>query len=103
MALLAIIVYTTSFDFRKLWGVAFAGLLGLVVLGILGIFVHVVHPALQAWLTLAVFSVLVLVDFARIRSGGFGTPVQMALSIYLDAINIFMALLELAGMRDRDR
>ena len=103
MALLAAIVYTTAFDFRKLSGLAFGVLIALVVLGILGMFVRVVHPATYAWLTLIVFSVLVLVDFARIRAGGDGfTPVQMALSIYLDAINIFLALLELAGMRNRD-
>ena len=43
---------------------------------------------------------LVLIDFARLRAGGDGlTPVQMATSIYLDAINIFLALLQIFGGR----
>jgi FtsH-binding integral membrane protein len=46
---------------------------------------------------------LVLVDFARIRAGGGGaTPVQLATSIYLDAINIFLALLQIFGGRRRN-
>lgn len=100
MALLAGIVYTTSFDFRRLSGIAFGALMALVLVGILSMFLHFMHPGVYAWLTLAIFTVLVLVDFARIRGGGSGaTPVQLALSIYLDAINIFLALLELAGIR----
>jgi modulator of FtsH protease len=45
-----------------------------------------------------IFSVLLLVDFMRLRDGGMGlTPVQMSLSIYLDALNIFLALLQIFG------
>jgi modulator of FtsH protease len=53
-----------------------------------------------AWATLGVFTILTLVDFARIRAGGDGlTPVQMAVQIYLDGINIFLALLRIFGLR----
>ena len=49
------------------------------------------------------FTLLVLVDFARIRAGGSGqTAIQLATSIYLDAINIFLALLSIFGGRRRD-
>ena len=51
-------------------------------------------------MTLGVFTLLTLVDFSRIRAGGGGaTPVQLAISIYLDAINIFIALLQIFGNR----
>ena len=53
-------------------------------------------------LTLIIFSVLVVVDFMRIRAGGDGqTAVELALSIYLDGLNIFLALTRLfRGGRD---
>lgn len=103
MFLLAAVAYTFSFDFRRLSGIAFGALMILVIAGIISIFTHFLHPATYAWFTLGVFSLLVLVDFARIRAGGGGlTPVQLATSIYLDAINIFLALLELFGMRARN-
>jgi modulator of FtsH protease len=52
----------------------------------------------------AIFLVIILVDFMRIRAGGDGeTAVELALSIYLDALNIFLAILRLmSGKSDSD-
>jgi modulator of FtsH protease len=103
MLVLAAIVYMTSFDYRKLSGIAFGALIALVLVGLISAFTHFLHPQVYAWLTLAVFTIIVLVDFARIRAGGGGsTAIELATSIYLDAINIFMALLSIFGGRRRD-
>jgi FtsH-binding integral membrane protein len=100
MFALAAIVYATGLDLRRFQGIFFVALLGLVVVGVVSIFVRFIHPEVYAWLTLIIFSGLVLIDFARIRAGGDGlTAVQMATSIYLDAINIFLALLRIFGGR----
>lgn len=100
MFALGAIVYATGVDFRRFQGILMVALLGLIVLGVISMFVRVVHPQTYAWLTLVIFSGLVLVDFARLRAGGDGlTPVLMATSIYLDAINIFLALLQIFGGR----
>jgi FtsH-binding integral membrane protein len=100
MFALAAIVYATGLDLRRFQGIFVLALLGLVVAGVISMFVRFIHPETYAWLTLAIFSGLVLVDFARIRAGGDGlTPVLMATSIYLDAINIFLALLQIFGGR----
>lgn len=100
MFALAAIVYATGLDLRRFQGIFMIALLGLIVVGIVSIFVRFIHPETYAWLTLIIFSGLVLIDFARLRAGGDGlTPVQMATSIYLDAINIFLALLQIFGGR----
>jgi FtsH-binding integral membrane protein len=100
MFALAAIVYATGLDLRRFQGIFMIALLGLIVVGIVSIFVRFLHPETYAWLTLAIFSGLVLIDFARLRAGGDGlTPVLMATSIYLDAINIFLALLQIFGGR----
>ena len=100
MFALAAIVYATGLDLRRFQGIFMIALLGLVVIGVISIFVKFIHPETYAWLTLAIFSGLVLIDFARLRAGGDGlTPVLMATSIYLDAINIFLALLQIFGGR----
>ncbi len=100
MFALAAIVYATGLDLRRFQGIFTIALLGLIVVGIVSIFVRFIHPEVYAWLTLAIFSGLVLIDFARLRAGGDGlTPVMMATSIYLDAINIFLALLQIFGGR----
>src|SRR5579884_838104 len=100
MLALACIVYATGLDLRRFQGYFFLALIGLVLVGIVSVFTHWVHPATYSWLTLAIFTGLVLIDFARIRAGGDGfTPVQLAVQIYLDAINIFLAILQLLGAR----
>ncbi|HEX4013915.1 MAG TPA: Bax inhibitor-1 family protein [Candidatus Cybelea sp.] len=100
MFALAAIVYATGLDLRRFQGIFTIALLGLVVVGVISLFVRFIHPETYAWLTLVIFSGLVLIDFARLRAGGDGlTPVQMATSIYLDAINIFLALLQIFGGR----
>ena len=103
MLTLAAVVYLTSFDYRKLSGIAFGALIALLLVGLVSAFTHFLHPQVYSWLTLAVFTLLVLVDFGRIRAGGGGqTAIELATSIYLDSINIFLALLSIfSGNRDR--
>jgi modulator of FtsH protease len=99
---LGAIVYATGLDLRRFQGYLTLALLGLIVLGVVSIFVRFIHPEVYAYLVLAIFTAYVLIDFARIRAGGDGaTPVMLAVSIYLDALNIFLALLQIFGGRRR--
>ncbi len=103
MAALGAIVYATGLDLRRFAGYVTLALLALIVLGVASMFVHFIHPQLYAYLVLGIFTFYVLIDFARIRAGGGGaTPVMLAVSIYLDALNIFLALLQIFGGRRRD-
>ena len=90
MLVLGGVAFTFSVDWRRFQGIASA-------------FLHFLQPGVYAWATLGIFTLITLVDFSRIRAGGDGrTAVDLAVSIYLDAINIFIALLQLFGMRSRD-
>jgi modulator of FtsH protease len=103
MACMGIVAYLFNINYRKLTGIAFAALLGVLLLGIISIFFHFLQPDTYSWLILGVFTLLTVGDFARIRAGGDGqSAVTLALSIYLDAINIFLAILQLMGGRRRD-
>ncbi len=103
MLVLGGVAFVFSFDWRRFSGIAFGALIALLVVGLISAFTHWVHPATYAWLTLGVFTLLTLVDFSRIRAGGGGlTAVDLALAIYLDGINLFIALLQLFGLRSRD-
>lgn len=100
MLVLGGVAFVFSVDWRRFSGIAFGLLIGLVVVGLISIFTHWIHPATYSWAVLGIFTLITLVDFSRIRAGGDGaTPVELAVSIYLDAINIFIALLQLFGMR----
>ena len=103
MLVLGGVAYTFSIDWRRFQGLAFGALLVLVLVGLVSMFFHFLQPGVYAWATLGIFTLITLVDFSRIRAGGDGlTAVDLAVSIYLDTINIFIALLQLFGMRSRD-
>ena len=103
MACMGIVAYLFSIDYRRLLGIAGAALLVLVLVGIVSMFFHFLAPNTYSWLTLGIFTLLTVGDFARIRAGGDGqSAVSLALSISLDAINIFLAVLQLLSGRRRD-
>jgi modulator of FtsH protease len=103
MAALGCVAYLFNIDYRRVSGIGFAALLVLVVAGILSMFFHFLQPSTYSWLILGVFSLLTVGDFARIRAAGkagvsdSSSATVLALSIYLDAINIFLAVLQLMG------
>jgi len=100
MAVMGCIAYLFNINYRRIAGIGMAALLLLIIAGIASIFFHFLSPDTYSWLTLGIFSLLTVADFARIRAGGNGaSAVSLALSIYLDAINIFLAVLQLMGGR----
>jgi FtsH-binding integral membrane protein len=102
MGALGCIVYATGLDLRRFQGILMLALLGLIVAGIVSMFVHFMSPTIYSFGVLIIFAGFTLIDFARIRAGGDGlTPVQMATSIYLDILNIFLALLQIFGNSSR--
>jgi modulator of FtsH protease len=104
MLVLGGVAFVFSVDWRRFSGIAFGLLVALVIVGVISAFTHFIHPETYSWLTLGIFTLITLVDFSRIRAGGSGaTAVELAISIYLDAINIFLALLELFGARSSRR
>jgi len=103
MAAMGCVAYLFQINYRKIAGIGFAALMVLILLGVASMFFHFLSPDTYSWLTLGIFSLLTVGDFARIRAGGDGrSAVSLALSIYLDAINIFLAVLQLFGGRRRN-
>lgn len=100
MGILGCIAFTFGIDWRRFSGIAFGALLALIVVGLISVFVNFIHPTVYSWLVLGVFTLLTLIDFSRIRAAQpWESPIQLALSIYLDALNIFLAFLRIFGNR----
>ena len=103
MACMGIVAYLFSINYRAILGIGTALLLGVILLGLVSIFFHFLTPDTYSWMILGVFTLLTVGDFARIRAGGDGqSAVSLSLSIYLDAINIFLAILQLLSGRRRN-
>lgn len=98
MAAMGCVAYLFQINYRRVAGIAIGALLLLILAGIASMFFHFLSPSTYSWLTLGIFSLLTVADFARVRAGGDGqSAVVLSLSIYLDGINIFLALLQLLG------
>lgn len=98
MTAMACVAYLFHINYRKLSGIAGAALLALIIVGIASMFFHFMAPTTHSWLALGIFTLLTVADFARIRAGGDGmSATQLSVGIYLDAINIFLILMQLMG------
>ena len=103
MGVLGLGAQIATFDYRRVGNIAIGALLVLVIAGVLSMFFHFMQPTVYSYLTLVIFSVLTVVDFMRIRAGGDGqTAIELALSIYLDGLNMFLALTRIFGGGRRD-
>ena len=93
--------WTTKRDLGGLGGYLTAGLLAVVVASLVGIFLQapLFHLVLSA-ATALLFSGFVLYDVQRLRDaeGSQYDAVLLAVSIYLDIFNLFLAILRLFGI-----
>jgi modulator of FtsH protease len=100
MAMLGTFSYAVSVNYRKVQAIGSFLLIGLIVMMLATMFFHFVQPTTIDWLVLAIFSLLTVGDFARVRAGGGGaTAAELALSIFLDGLNLFLAVLRIFGNR----
>lgn len=94
--------YTTKRDLTGLGRVLFIGLLAVIGASLLGLFLHL--PALYTAVAAAaalVFTGFLIFDLNRIANAGevsLGDTVLLAVSVYVDVLNLFLALLSLLGI-----
>ena len=95
--------YATRRDLSALARVALWGLVGLIIFGVVSIFVDIPGSSLTySILGLVIFAALVLSDFQRLRRAcsDVGSGPLMAASIFLDALNVFLFFLNIFSRRD---
>ncbi|HTX08604.1 MAG TPA: Bax inhibitor-1 family protein [Solirubrobacteraceae bacterium] len=102
VAALGSLGYMTRSDLSGGYRVLFFLLLGLIVYGLVSLFVSI--PAgnvIYAVLGLGIFGGYTLLDFNRLRGAGSADSVSIASGIFLDVLNVFTFFLQLFG-RGRD-
>ena len=83
----------------------FIALIIVIVAGISNIFIQSSMMQLAiASVSALLFSAFILFDTQNIIKGGYDSPVEAALSLYLDFFNLFISLLQILGiMNSGDR
>jgi FtsH-binding integral membrane protein len=94
--------YATRRDLSALARVLFWALIGLIVFGIVAIFVQIPHGQLiYAIVGLVIFAGLTAFDFQRLRrTQDIRAAPLLAASIFLDVLNVFLLLLSIFGRND---
>jgi modulator of FtsH protease len=93
--------YATRRDLAPLARVLFVALLGLIVFGIVAIFVNIPNGSLiYAVLGLVIFAGFTMFDFQRLRrTKDIRAAPLLAASIFLDVLNVFLFFLSIFGRR----
>ncbi|MGB0894328.1 MAG: Bax inhibitor-1/YccA family protein [Parashewanella sp.] len=94
---------TTKKDFSFMRGFLFAGLIVMLVAGVVNIFLgnSMLFMALNAGIALLMTG-FILFDTSRIVNGGETNYIRATVSLYLNFLNLFIAILNLLGMSNDD-
>lgn len=90
---------STKRDFSSMGKMLFIALIVLIVGSIANIFLQL--PLLQLGIAAVgaiIFSAFILYDTQQIIKGGYDSPIEAAVSLYLDFFNLFISLLQILGI-----
>ncbi len=89
--------YATRRDLSALARICFFALIGLIVFGIVAVFVNIPHASLiYSVLGLVIFAGFTMFDFQRLRtSKNMSSAPLLAASIFLDVLNVFLFFLRI--------
>ncbi|KGI55780.1 Bax inhibitor-1/YccA family protein [Campylobacter sp. MIT 97-5078] len=96
---LSIFAMNTKKDFTAMGKMLFIVLIVVVCASLLNIFFH--SPILQLVISSVaaiLFSFYILYDTQNIIRGNYETPIEGAVALYLDFVNLFIALLQILGL-----
>jgi FtsH-binding integral membrane protein len=98
VASLGAVGYATRRDLSSWYRVLFWALLGLILFGLVAIFVSIPNENI-IWSVagLVIFGGYTILDFNRLRRSGQEEAVPIAASIFLDVLNVFLFFLQLFG------
>ncbi len=96
---LSVFAMNTKKDFTTMGKMLFITLIVVVVAGVINIFMQ--SPIFQiaiASVSAILFSAFILYDTQNIIRGAYETPIQGAIALYIDFLNLFVALLQILGI-----
>jgi len=100
---LSIFAMNTKRDFSVMGKMLFITLIVVVVASLMNIFFQSsLMQLVIASVSAILFSAFILYDTQNIIKGHYETPIEGAIALYLDFLNLFVALLQILGIFGRD-
>lgn len=96
---LSVFAMNTKRDFSVMGKMLFITLIVIVVASIINIFLHSsMMQIVIASISSILFSAFILYDTQNILKGRYETPIEGAIALYLDFLNLFISLLQILGI-----
>ncbi len=100
---LSMFAMNTKRDFSVMGKMLFITLIVVVVASLMNIFFQSsITQLVIASISAVLFSAFILYDTQNIINGRYETPIEGAIALYLDFLNLFVALLQILGIFRRD-
>ena len=100
---LSMFAMNTKRDFSVMGKMLFIALIVIVVASLMNIFFQSsLMQLVIASISAILFSAFILYDTQNIIKGRYETPIEGAIALYLDFLNLFIALLQILGIFGRD-
>lgn len=96
---MSIFAIKTKSDLANIGKILFVALIVVVICSVINLFLHSsMFQVLIAGACAILFSILVAFDTQNMLRGMYSSPVDAAVSLYLDFLNIFISILQLIGI-----
>lgn len=100
---LSLFALTTKKDFSSLGKILFISLIVLLVGLISNIFIqNTMFQLIMAIAGSVLFSIMIVFDTQKIAKGAYETPIDAAISLYLNILNLFTFILQILGISNSD-
>lgn len=100
---LSLFAMNTKRDFTMMGKLLFVALIVLVVASLIGLFFQsAIYTLVISSVAAILFSLFILYDTQNIIRGNYETPVEGAVSLYLDFLNLFSSLLSILNITNRE-
>ncbi len=101
---LSFFALTTKKDFSGIGKFLLVSLIILIVAGISNIFIqNTMFQLVIASISSIIFSIFIIYDTQNIVKGAYETPIEAAISLYLNILNLFTSLLQILGITSGER
>lgn len=92
-SVMGVMWFTTKMDLSKYSTIAYAVLIALIIVWVINMFMGSSFIVLiTSLITVPLFAFFTAYDFQNIKEGRFATPIEAALMLYIDFINLFVSL-----------
>lgn len=99
----AVFGYTTHFNLQGLRGFLFLSLLGMIIVGVVGIFIpwSNTFEMIYSGIGVVIFSAYTMYDLQRLKTFPEHMYIEAAIELYLDIFNLFLYILRLLSALNR--